>query len=94
MASKFLPRRAKPGEAFEEWDAEGKRHTFSADAKGVVRPSNAFEAAVLERRGLPTARKAAKPTSSAPAGRQRRTRAPSAVSGPSERKTPTAGGEE
>ena len=59
MAEKFEPRRASPGETFEEWDGEGQRHTFAADEDGVVRPRNAFEAGVCDHHGLPVARKAA-----------------------------------
>lgn len=57
-ADEFEPRRASPGESFEEWDTEGKRHTLTADDEGVVRPRNRFEAAMCDRQGLPVARKA------------------------------------
>lgn len=57
-AEQFEPRRASPGESFEEWDAEGKRHTFSADEEGIVRPRNRFEESVCDHHGLPVARKA------------------------------------
>ena len=54
----FEPRRAKPGETFEEVDEEGTAHTFAAAADGVVRPRNRFEEAVCDHHDLPVARKA------------------------------------
>lgn len=57
-ADEFEPRRASPGESFEEWDGVGERHTLSADEEGIVRPRNRFEAAVCDHHGLSVARKA------------------------------------
>jgi hypothetical protein len=56
-AEEFEPRRASPGASFEEWDAEGKRHTLKADDEGVVRPRTAFEARMCDHHDLPVARK-------------------------------------
>jgi len=82
-ADKFEPRRASPGEAFEEWDTTGKRHTMKADGKGVVRPSNAFEDGVLARRGVPIAH------ITTPKPRSRR-KAASAAAKPTPATTPAA----
>ena len=57
-AEEFEPRRASPGTEFEEWDAEGKRHTLSADDDGIVRPRTPFEVRMLDHHDLPVARKA------------------------------------
>ena len=58
MAERFEPRRAKPGESFEEWDEAGESHTMTADDEGVVQPRSVFEVRMADHHGLPVARKA------------------------------------
>ena len=67
--TEYAPRRAKAGQTFRYMAAvtDGEtgvtrleEQTFRADSDGVVRPSNADEQRVLDRRGLAVARKVQK----------------------------------
>lgn len=55
----FEPRRAKPGQVFTyTTGSDGEQRELRADNDGVVRPTNAADAAALDGFGLSVARKA------------------------------------
>lgn len=52
----FEPRRAAKGQTFGYTDAEGSQREISADAKGLIHPSNIAEVRLLDSFDLPVAR--------------------------------------
>lgn len=56
MAENFEPRRATKGARLQTTAADGRQFVLRADARGIVRPSNAEQVALADVLDLPVAR--------------------------------------